>query len=172
MGRIAGSRQKWAFDSIFKKLQKDSEKAEVLMKPFGFMLKATSSISGALTPVHHQILTCRVSSSKQIRAWALRTLFLPLISFSKTTQNGLFQSDLWHCYVPSFSSSISKLFCKESESKHFRLCRLSGLLQLLILAAAVRQQSQTIQKGMGMAVLNKTLFRNPKFGILDDFLTF
>lgn len=64
------------------------------MKPFGFTLKLPSSISGAFTPVHHQILKGRVSYSKQIRACALNMFLLPLISFSKTTQNGLHQSDL------------------------------------------------------------------------------
>ena len=54
------------------------------MKPFGFMLKATSSISGAFTPVHHQILKDKgMSHSNQIRARALDTRSLPLISFSK-----------------------------------------------------------------------------------------
>lgn len=94
------------------------------MKPFGFMLKAISSISGDFTPLHHQILKGRgMSHSSQIRARALDTCSLSLISFSKP--QGTVTSKVI-CDPATFHSLAQRWanFSIKSQSKYFRRCRL------------------------------------------------
>ena len=76
--------------------------------------------------------------------------------------------NLWNIHImyTIYSRDQSIFPCKGSDSKYFRVCRPYGLcflLQLLNSTFGVEKQPQIVCKRNGVAVFNKTIYKNRQF---------